>query len=34
VHAGEGLVAVLMFACVFSILTSYYVMKTAREGLI
>jgi AAA family ATP:ADP antiporter len=31
---GEGLVAVLMFACVFLILTSYYLLKTAREGLI
>lgn len=34
VHPGEGLVAVLMLVCVFSILTAYYVMKTAREGLI
>lgn len=34
VHPGEGSVAILMFACVFLILTSYYVMKTAREGLI
>jgi len=34
VHTGEGIVAVLMLACVFLILTSYYVMKTAREGLI
>ncbi|HSK02575.1 MAG TPA: hypothetical protein VK932_15085 [Kofleriaceae bacterium] len=34
VHPGEGLVAVLMLACVFLILTSYYLMKTAREGLI
>jgi AAA family ATP:ADP antiporter len=34
VHADEGPVAVLMAACVFLILTSYYLMKTAREGLI
>jgi ATP:ADP antiporter, AAA family len=34
VKPGEGLVAVLMFACVFLILTSYYLLKTAREGLI
>ncbi len=34
VHPGEGLVATLMLVCVFLILTSYYVMKTAREGLI
>jgi AAA family ATP:ADP antiporter len=34
VHPGEGLVAVLMLVCVFLILTSYYLMKTAREGLI
>lgn len=34
VHPGEGLVAVLMLICVFLILTSYYLMKTAREGLI
>lgn len=34
VKPGEGLVALLMFACVFLILTSYYVLKTAREGLI
>ncbi len=34
VHPGEGLAAVLMLACVFLILTSYYLMKTAREGLI
>jgi AAA family ATP:ADP antiporter len=31
---GEGVLAVLMLVCVFLILTSYYVMKTAREGLI
>lgn len=34
VRSGEGTVAVLMLACVFLILTAYYVMKTAREGLI
>jgi ATP:ADP antiporter, AAA family len=34
VHPGEGLVAVLLLICVFLILTSYYLMKTAREGLI
>jgi AAA family ATP:ADP antiporter len=34
VHQGEGPVAVLMLICVFLILTSYYLMKTAREGLI
>jgi AAA family ATP:ADP antiporter len=34
VRPGEGLLAVLMLSCVFLILTSYYVMKTAREGLI
>ncbi|HEY5924174.1 MAG TPA: MFS transporter [Kofleriaceae bacterium] len=34
VHAGEGAVAALMLVCVFLILTAYYVMKTAREGLI
>jgi ATP:ADP antiporter, AAA family len=34
VNAGEGVIAVLMMLCVFLILTSYYVMKTAREGLI
>jgi AAA family ATP:ADP antiporter len=34
VRPGEGLLAFLMLACVFLILTSYYVMKTAREGLI
>ena len=34
VHAGEGLIALMMFACVFSILCAYYVLKTAREGLI
>jgi AAA family ATP:ADP antiporter len=34
VHPGEGPIAVLMLSCVFLILTSYYLMKTAREGLI
>ncbi|HTR50346.1 MAG TPA: hypothetical protein VMJ10_06530 [Kofleriaceae bacterium] len=34
VRAGEGLVAALLLACVFLILTSYYLMKTAREGMI
>lgn len=34
VRPGEGLVAALLLACVFLILTSYYVMKTAREGMI
>jgi AAA family ATP:ADP antiporter len=34
VQAGEGEGALLMFACVFSILCAYYILKTAREGLI
>jgi len=34
VRPGEGLAAVLMLLCVFLILTAYYLMKTAREGLI
>jgi AAA family ATP:ADP antiporter len=34
VRSGEGVVALLMLLCVFLILTAYYVMKTAREGLI
>jgi len=34
VKAGEGAIALLMFATVFSILCAYYVLKTAREGLI
>ncbi|HEX5061914.1 MAG TPA: MFS transporter [Kofleriaceae bacterium] len=34
VRPGEGVIAALMLVCVFLILTSYYVMKTAREGLI
>jgi ATP:ADP antiporter, AAA family len=34
VRPGEGAVAALMLVCVFLILSAYYVMKTAREGLI
>lgn len=34
VRAGEGVTATLMLVCVFLILSAYYVMKTAREGLI
>jgi ATP:ADP antiporter, AAA family len=34
VRAGEGPLALLMLVCVFLILTSYYLMKPAREGLI
>jgi ATP:ADP antiporter, AAA family len=34
VHAGEGARAALMLMCIFLIMTSFYVMKTAREGLI
>ncbi len=34
VKRGEGLQAMLLLATVFLILTSYYLMKTAREGLI
>ena len=34
VHPGEGVQAVLLLLCVFLILTSYYLMKTAREGMI
>ena len=34
VHPGEGVQALLLLLCVFLILTSYYLMKTAREGLI
>ncbi len=33
-HAGEGARAALLTLCIFLIMTSYYVMKTAREGLI
>jgi AAA family ATP:ADP antiporter len=34
VRAGEGLIALLLFGCVFTVLCAYYVLKTAREGLI
>jgi AAA family ATP:ADP antiporter len=34
VHPGEGARAALLLLCIFLIMTSYYVMKTAREGLI
>ena len=34
VRPGEGPVALLLFACVFAILCAYYLLKTAREGLI
>lgn len=34
VRAGEGVVAILMLLNVFLILSSYYVLKVAREGLI
>jgi ATP:ADP antiporter, AAA family len=34
VRPGEGRLAGLMLLCVFFILSAYYVMKTAREGLI
>jgi AAA family ATP:ADP antiporter len=34
VHRDEGVVVILMTTCVFLILSSYYVLKTAREGLI
>jgi len=34
VKPGEGLRVGLMVACVFMIMTAYYAMKTAREGLI
>jgi AAA family ATP:ADP antiporter len=34
VRTGEGLVAILMLLNVFLILSSYYVLKVAREGLI
>ncbi len=34
VKPGEGLIAVLMFANIFLILMSYYILKTVREGLI
>ncbi|HEY5927741.1 MAG TPA: MFS transporter [Kofleriaceae bacterium] len=34
VQPGEGARAALMLLCIFLIMTAYYVMKTAREGLI
>src|SRR5262245_17064421 len=34
VRAGEGAIALLLFGCVFTILCAYYLLKTAREGLI
>ena len=34
VEPGEGTVAALLLTCVFLILTSYYLLKTAREGMI
>src|SRR5690349_10258067 len=34
VQAGEGVSSVLMLVAGFLLLTSYYVMKTAREGMI
>jgi AAA family ATP:ADP antiporter len=34
VHPGEAAQALLMLACVLLILSAYYVLKTAREGLI
>src|SRR6476620_2874385 len=34
VHPGEGVSSVLLLCCVFLLLTSYYVLKTAREGMI
>jgi AAA family ATP:ADP antiporter len=34
VRAGEGLLALLMLTWIFTLLASYYAMKTAREGLI
>lgn len=34
VRPGEGVSSVLLLLCVFLLLTSYYVMKTAREGMI
>ena len=34
VRPGEGALAALMLLCVFLIMAAYYVMKTAREGLI
>jgi len=34
VQPGEGVRAALLLICIFLIMTAYYVMKTAREGLI
>ena len=34
VEPGEGAIAVLMLSCLFLLLCSYYLMKTAREGMI
>src|SRR5258706_126650 len=34
VHAGEGSGALLLGACVFLLLESYYILKTVREALI
>ena len=34
VKRGEGLQALLLLLCIFLILTSYYLMKVAREGLV
>lgn len=34
VRPGEGWQAALLLVCIFLILTSYYLMKTAREGMI
>ena len=34
VHPGEGVIAALMLVTVFLLLCSYYMLKTAREGLI
>lgn len=34
VNAGEGARAALLLVCIFLIMCAYYVMKTAREGLI
>src|SRR5437016_4690095 len=34
VEPGEGAIAGLLLACLFLILCSYYMLKTAREGMI
>ena len=34
VRAGEGAIALLLFGCVFTMMCAYYLLKTAREGLI